>query len=234
MTQIKPIAFIHARGGSKRIPRKNIKDFLGKPVIAYAIEAALNSGVFSKVIISTDDTEIADIAVQYGAECLYMRSSELANDTATTDAVFINDIKTIRAQGFEFNHACCIYGTSVFLKSEYLKQAYDMFDKDTQTVMSITEYDFSIFRAFLERDDGTIALREPQHRHTRSQDLSTAYHDAAQFYFVNVEKYLKSCQLFADANVRGVKIPNSSLVDIDTPDDWIRAEKYYKLLHDDK
>jgi pseudaminic acid cytidylyltransferase len=178
------IAFIHARGGSKRIPRKNIKDFFGKPAIAYPIKAALDSGVFDQVIISTDDQEIADIAVKYGAQCHYMRPAELANDMATTDAAFQYDVATMRDQGVEFDYACCIYGMSIFLESEYFKKAYDAISTrdDIGSVISVTEYDFSIFRALVENENGCLQMREPEYRLTRSQNLPDAYHDAALFY----------------------------------------------------
>lgn len=231
----KAIAFVHARGGSKRIPRKNIKDFFGKPAIAYPIQAALDSGVFDHVVISTDDQEIADIAVKYGAECHYMRPDELANDTATTDAAYSNDIKTMQDLGYEFDYACCIYGTSIFLEPQYLKQAYETVkENNLHSAVSMTDFDFPIQRAFMQKDNGTIYLREPEFRLTRSQDLEPAYHDAALFYFMTVEKYMNNIRLFADDDTQGVHIPHYKIVDIDTPDDWIRAEMMYEALQKTK
>ncbi len=228
----KVIAFIHARGGSKRIPRKNIKDFFGKPAIAYPIQAALDSGVFDHVVISTDDQEIAYIAVKYGAQCHYMRPDELANDTATTDEVFQYDVRTMREKGFEFDYACCIYGTSIFLEPEYLKDAAQTISTrdDIGSVISVTEYDFSIFRALVENDKGCLQMREPEHRLTRSQDLPIAYHDAALFYFVPVENYMKEGKVYSEKGIRPAKIPHYKVVDIDTPDDWARAEMMYESL----
>jgi N-acylneuraminate cytidylyltransferase len=230
------IAFIHARGGSKRIPRKNIKDFCGQPAIAYPIQAALESGVFDQVIVSTDDEEIAAVAREHGAQTPYMRPAELADDYATTDQVFLNDIKTMQAQGAEFTHAVCIYATSIFLKAEHLCAAVERLksDDDIHAVISVTEYDFPIYRAFIENENGEMVMREPEYRMTRSQDLPPAYHDAAQFYGVNVEKYLNEGKVFADAGVQSIKIPNSEIVDIDTPDDWVRAEYIYKAMRDSK
>jgi pseudaminic acid cytidylyltransferase len=232
----KSIAFIHARGGSKRIPRKNIKDFLGAPAISYPIKAALDSGVFDHVVISTDDQEIADIAVTYGAECYYMRPAELANDTATTDEVFQYDVHTMREKGFEFDYACCIYGTSIFLEPEYLKDAARTISTrdDIGSVISVTEYDFSIFRALVENDKGYLQMREPEYRLTRSQDLPDTFHDAALFYFVPVENYLKEGRVYPEKGMTSCKIPHYKVVDIDTPDDWTRAEMMYEALQKTK
>lgn len=226
------LAFIHARGGSKRIPRKNIRDFCGKPAIAYPIEAAIKSGVFDHVIISTDDDEIAETAQKYGAEIFYKRPDDLSNDTATTDQVFIYDIETMR-QEMDFGYACCIYGTSIFLEPAYLKQAYETLKKrpDIGTVLSVTEYDFSIFRALIENEKGLLTMREPAYRLTRSQDLPDAYHDAAQFYFVDVDNYVQEKKVYSDKGLMPAKIPHYKVVDIDTPDDWIRAEMMYQAMH---
>lgn len=228
----KSIAFIHARGGSKRIPRKNIKRFHGKPLIAYPIETALNSGVFDKVIVSTDDQEIADIAVQYGATVPQLRPDHLANDTATTDEVFIHDIQT-ELKKDSFDYACCIYGTSAFLKSCYLREAHEILQDNSEacSVISVTEYDFSIYRALVKDENNYLQMREPEYRLTRSQDLQNAYHDAAQFYFVPVESYLKEGRVYPKTGMMCVEIPHSEVVDIDTPDDWRRAEIIYQSLH---
>lgn len=226
------IAFIHARGGSKRIPRKNIKDFYGLPAIAYPIQAALDSSVFSHVVISTDDQEIADIAVKHGAECHYMRPAELSNDKATTDEVFQYDVHTMREKGFEFDYACCIYGTSIFLEPQYLKDAAQTISirSDIGSVISVTEYDFSIFRALVENENGCLKMREPEYRLTRSQDLPDTYHDAALFYFVPVKNYMKEGKVYSEKGICPVKIPHYKVVDIDTPDDWVRAEVMYESL----
>lgn len=225
------IAFIHARGGSKRIPRKNIKSFHGKPLIAYPIETAIQSGLFSKVIVSTDDQEIADIAAQYGASVPQFRPDHLANDLATTEDVLLYDVETELKNG-AFDFACCIYGTSVFLEPQYLEDAMNTLnnDKTTHSVVSITEYDASIFRAFLENSVGYIQMREPENRLKRSQDLPVAYHDAAQFYLVNVPSFIQNPRLFSEHSTKSVKIPHNKVVDIDTPDDWVRAEMMYNML----
>jgi pseudaminic acid cytidylyltransferase len=225
------IAFIHARGGSKRIPRKNIKMFHGKPLIAYPIETALQSGIFDKVIVSTDDQEITDIALQYGAQVPELRPDELANDTATTDQVFIHDIQQ-ELKNNAFDYACCIYGTSVFLEQDYLTKALNTLgtDKNVHSVNSMTDYDFSIFRSLKQNDEGFISFLNPEYRTTRSQDLPDAYHDAAQFYFVNVQSYLKNPKVFSEGATKAVHIPAYKVVDIDTPDDWVRAEMAYKAI----
>jgi len=232
----KSVAFIHARGGSKRIPRKNIKSFLGKAAIAYPIEAAIKSDIFDEVIISTDDQEIANIAVKYGAKQYYLRPAELSNDIATTDQVFQYDIQAMLNEGHEFNHACCIYGTSIFLKPEFLEQAYSLLqnNNNAHSVISTTEYDFSIYRALIKGDLGHLSMREPHHRLTRSQDLPEACHDAAQFYFVPVKNYLKEGRVYPANGMMSVQIPFNQVVDIDTPDDWIRAEVLYKILQQEQ
>tara|TARA_B100001750_G_scaffold185970_1_gene155099 strand:- start:539 stop:1252 length:714 start_codon:yes stop_codon:yes gene_type:complete len=226
----KCVAFIHARGGSKRIPRKNIKDFCGKPAISYPIETALNTGVFDEVIISTDDAEIADIAVKYGAKQYYVRPANLSNDIATTDEVFQYDIKTMREKGCDFDHACCIYGTSIFLEETHINQACKIFaaHENAKSVISVTEYDFPIYRALIKNDVGQLVMREPEYLLTRSQDLPDTYHDAAQFYFLKVDDYLKNKKIYADNGLFSVEIPNSKVIDIDTPEDWIKAEGIYK------
>ncbi len=232
----KAIAFIHARGGSKRIPRKNIKEFYGAPAISYPIKAALDSGVFDEVVISTDDAEIAKIAVEAGAKHHYIRPDDLSNDTATTDAVFQYDVQYMRDQGYEFDYACCIYGTSIFLEPEYLKNAYDTLCKrdDIGSVISVTEYDFSIFRALVQNENGCLEMREPQYRLTRSQDLPDTYHDAALFYFVLVENYLSEGKVYSEKGICPAVIPHYKVVDIDTPDDWVRAEIMYEALQKTK
>lgn len=222
------IAVILARGGSKRIPDKNKRLFCGKPILSYPIKAALESDVFSDVIVSTDCPLIADIAKEHGANVPALRPRDLADDHATTDQVLQYEINASRKRGIEFDYACCLYGSSPFVRPQFLQEGMQIIQSTHATAaFTVTQYSYPIHRAFKVADTGRLALVWPEHRHTRSQDMLKAYHDAGQFYWVNVEKYLKEQYLFSDDAVP-IILPNWLVHDIDTLDDWRRAELIFE------
>jgi len=223
------VAIIHARGGSKRIPRKNIKDFHGKPAIAYPIDAALRSGVFDRVVVSTDDEEIMEVSRAYGAEAPYKRSPDLADDIAPTDNVLIKDIQILKKECV-LENVCCIYGTSVFLQAQYLIDAQKKLTQGSyDSIVSVTDFDFHPLRGFTEDEQGNVAMMFPEYRYTRSQDLPKMFHDAGQFYFVKVGDFLSKGKVFSE-NMGVYHIPHHMVADIDTMEDWYRAEMIYKLI----
>lgn len=219
------IAIITARGGSKRIPRKNVKNFMGKPMLAYAISAAIDSGVFVEVMVSTDDSEIADIAVKYGAEVPFMRSEKTSNDFATTADVLYEVKEEYKKLGKEFDTICCIYPCVPFLTGKILRDAYETFKKSGRKALTpVVKYSFPIQRAFKVNDKGCIEYREPEFALARSQDLEPMYHDVGMFYFSSDNKGLQ------DGCVPYV-MDETVVQDIDTLDDWKLAEMKYKVLH---
>ena len=226
----KCVAIITARGGSKRIPRKNIKSFLGSPIIKYSIEAALNANCFDEVIVSTDDKEIADIAVSLGAKVPFMRSSENSNDFASTADVISEVIIELEKNDYFFKYACCIYPTAPFITSSILEKAYYMLkDNNADSVIPIVRFDFPILRSF-KLEKGIIKMNWPEYMNSRSQDLEPAYHDSGQFYFLKVESFKTTKKLFTD-NSLGLEIPESEVQDIDTLEDWKVAEMKYVFLN---
>jgi pseudaminic acid cytidylyltransferase len=225
------VAIIPARGGSKRIPKKNIKPFHGKPLISYSIEVALKSNLFDHVLVSTDSKEISDIAINAGAEVPFTRSQELSDDYSTTDAVFIDSIDWVQKNWGACDEACCIYPTAPLLEVEYLENGLEELIKhQAVSAFSVTNYDYSIWRSFKMNDQGRLELNWPEMKTKRSQDLDDAYHDAGQFYWVNIEKYMKEKSLFSQNSVP-VLIPRHKVQDIDTPEDWIMAERLYQITN---
>ena len=218
--QNRALCVIPARGGSKRIPRKNVKDFLGKPLIAYSIEAALNSGVFERVIVSTDDAEIADVAVKFGAQVPFVRDAALSDDYATSsDAV----ADAARRLGGGYAHVCCLYATAPLIT------AYGKFkEAECEFLFSATEFDFPIQRAIRLGEDGAVSMFYPQFALTRSQDLERAYHDAGAFYFGRREAWLDKKPIFAPHS-RAFLLPRNLVCDIDTPEDFEFAQKLYRI-----
>jgi pseudaminic acid cytidylyltransferase len=226
------VAIITARGGSKRIPGKNIRPFLGKPIIAYSIEAAIGSGLFSEVMVSTDDKEIAAIAEQYGAKVPFLRSAENSDDFSTTADVLIEVLGDYARQGKQFTYACCIYPTAPFVTAEKLQTAYrKLTEQDADSVIPITAFSFPIWRSFkLEGDK--ISYNWEEFAPKRSQDLPKAYHDCGQFYFFHTERFLTGKKLVT-ANTLGIEVPETEVQDIDTPEDWKIAEIKYASLKKD-
>ncbi|MEJ8756749.1 pseudaminic acid cytidylyltransferase [Pontibacter sp. H259] len=224
------IAIIPARGGSKRIPRKNIKDFLGKPIIAYSIQTALESGLFDEVMVSTDDFEIADIAKKYGATVPFMRDAATADDHATTAAVLSEVLQNYTAQGKHYDIGCCIYPTAPLLTIASLQEAYQQLQtKNFATVFPVLKYSYPIWRS-LKIEDDKIALNWPEHLNSRSQDLPAAYHDAGQFYWFKTDRFLDTHKLFTD-NTGAIELQELEVQDIDTETDWKLAELKYKLIN---
>jgi len=218
------IAIIPARGGSKRIPRKNIKMFCGKPMIAWSIEAAKKSGVFDHIIVSTDDSEIARIARACGAEVPFMRPAELSTDHAGTTEVIAHATQWAIDQGLGVSAACCIYATAPFLQVEDLIFGLHALEAGRWAyAFSVTDFAAPVFRSFKLHEDGGVEMFFPEHFTTRSQDLPRALHDAAQFYWGLPSAWIEGKRIF-DRHSTGVVIPRWRVQDIDTPEDWERAE----------
>jgi pseudaminic acid cytidylyltransferase len=223
------LAIITARGGSKRIPRKNIKNFLGSPIIKYSIDAALSAGCFSEVMVSTDDEEIASLALSLGAKIPFMRSNENSNDFATTADVITEVLQMYKEEGKHFDYACCIYPTAPFVTGFKLTEAYRMLiEKNAETVVPVVSFGFPILRSF-KMEKGIIKMNWPEYMSTRSQDLPPSYHDCGQFYFIKTDLFLINKKLFSD-NSLGYEMPESEVQDIDTEEDWKVAEIKYTFL----
>lgn len=227
---MKSIAIIPARGGSKRIPRKNIKDFLGKPVIAYSIEAALQSGIFDIVMVSTDDDEIADTARRYGADVPFMRSEKTANDFATTNDVIQEVLAEYSSRGEEFDIVACIYATAPFISSCRLREGYRMVvEKECEAVLPGVEFSYPVQRSLVIKD-GIASMAWPEYRYSRSQDLEKHYHDAGQFYFYTRD-FLRKGYGLGEGLTRLLILPELEVQDLDNDTDWALAEIKYKILH---
>ncbi|MGJ8681847.1 pseudaminic acid cytidylyltransferase [Paraglaciecola sp.] len=222
------LAVIPARGGSKRIPGKNIKIFAGKPLIAYSIQAAIDSGEFEKVLVSTDSEEVADIARNYGAEVPFLRPENLSNDFVGTTPVTRHAIEYCKENFFEPDYCCCIYATAPFLTASSIKQGIDYLRQDPakKFAFSVTSFPFPIQRALKTSSDGIVPMY-PEYIGKRSQDLEEAFHDAGQFYWGKADAYLQGGRMFAPHSVP-VVLPRHLVQDIDTPEDWQRAELMYK------
>lgn len=225
----KSVAIITARGGSKRIPGKNIKNFLGKPIICYSIEAAKASGIFDTVMVSTDDTGIAEVARQAGAEVPFLRSAATSNDFATTAEVLTEVLTQFKANGDTFQYSCCIYPTAPFVTAEKLKSAFELLLKNNaDSVIPVTRFSFPIWRSF-KMNDGRLAYNWPENALKRSQDLPPSFHDCGQFYFFDTEKFLTSKSLVTAATY-AIEVPESEVQDIDNEEDWKIAEIKYSFL----
>lgn len=229
---MKTIAIITARGGSKRIPKKNIKDFCGKPIIAYSIEAAVKSEVFDKVMVSTDDEEIAAIAVNFGAEVPFLRSQETSDDFATTADVINEVLKEYENRGQNFDYFACIYPTAPFITCLKLKSAMaNMLEQKADGLVSVTKFSFPPQRAFVIRN-GELTYQYPQYERTRSQDLEPIYHDCGQFYFCSCNSFMKYHSMIVPHSVPFV-ISEEEVQDIDTMSDWMIAEAKYRVYQND-
>ncbi|PTX19978.1 N-acylneuraminate cytidylyltransferase [Pontibacter mucosus] len=227
---MKSLAIIPARGGSKRIPRKNIRPFLDKPIIAYSIEAALKSGLFAEVMVSTDDEEIARVAQEYGASVPFLRSREASDDFATTAQVLEEVLIQYKAQGKSFEVACCLYPTAPFVTAALLQESYTRLSEgDFDTVFPVLKYSYPIWRS-LKVEQGKAVMNWPEHLSSRSQDLPAAFHDAGQFYWFRVDRFLKDKRLFT-GNSGVIELSELEAQDIDSETDWKLAELKYKLLH---
>ena len=224
------VAIIPARGGSKRIERKNIKPFAGKPIIAYSISAARKSGLFSRILISTDDPEIASIGAIYGAEAPFLRPDDLADDQTPTAPVLIHALKWLAQRHHHPRYFCCIYGTAPFLNPDDLQAGFQRLQEtDALSVFAVTAFGYPIFRALHKEKDGRVSMIWPEHALTRSQDLPEAYHDAGQFYWGRTEGFLAEQTLFSSDSYPLI-MPRSRVVDIDTPEDWEIAERLFNAL----
>ena len=222
------IAIITARGGSKRIPRKNIKNFLGKPIISYSISAALNSRIFDEVMVSTDDDEIADIAIKYGARVPFFRSSANSDDFSTTADVLSEVLAQYHAQNQFFKFCCCIYPTAPFVNVKKLKDGLRLLEETgADSVFPVTIFGYPIQRA-LKMAGNRLQMIDSQYLNSRSQDLSPAYHDAGQFYWFDISRFQVTGRLFSDYSVP-IIVPELEVQDIDTAQDWKLAELKYKL-----
>lgn len=225
----KNIAIIPARGGSKRIPHKNIRSFCGKPILSYSIDAALSSNIFDEVMVSTDDEDIAHIARKYGANVPFMRRKETAGDYASTNDVLMEVLDEYEKRGETFDRMCCIYPTAPFVTAEKLACAIELLEeKNAQQVFPVVAYSFPPQRCNIIDAKGCIEYRFPQYRMTRSQDLEPWYHDAGQFYCYDVEKYI-ACDGICTENIPLI-VSELEVQDIDNESDWKLAEMKYQLM----
>jgi len=224
------IAVIPARGGSKRIPRKNIRMFCGKPIIAYSISAAQQTGLFDQVVVSTDDEEIASVAREFGATTPFVRPKELADDFTGTNAVVKHAVAWFNAQSNDVVHACCLYATAPLLQARFITEGYEALSRSNAAfAFSVTSYAFPIQRALRVTPEGRVDAIYPEHRMTRSQDLEHAYHDAGQFYWGTARAFLEDLPVFAPHSI-GVILPRHLVQDIDTLEDWDQAELMYRAI----
>ena len=224
------LAVIPARGGSKRIPRKNIKLFCGKPMIAWSIEAAQRAGLFDRIVVSTDDEEIAIIARKCGADAPFVRPAELSDDHTGTAPVIAHAIEWHRTRGFDPLEICCIYATAPFLRSEDINFGKEILERSkADFAFSVTSYAFPIQRAVKLREDGRIEMFNPSQFELRSQDLPEAFHDAGQFYWGTRDAWLSGTPIFGPKSAP-VFLPRYRVQDIDTPEDWVQAELMMEVL----
>jgi len=224
------IAVIPARGGSKRIPRKNIKLFFGKPMIAWSIEAAKLSGYFDRIIVSTDDQEIAEVAKEWGADVPFMRPEELSNDFVGTTPVVAHATLWALSQGINVDAVCCLYATAPFVQTIDIEQGLALLESNNSAfAISVTTFAAPVFRAFTECMDGGVKMIFPEHYVTRSQDLPIALHDAGQFYWGRPSAWIEGKNGFG-RDTSTVKIPRWRVQDIDDEDDWMRAELLAPLI----
>lgn len=223
---MKNLAIIPARGGSKRIPRKNIKDFLGKPIIAYSIEAAIKSELFDEVMVSTDDKEIAEIAKKYGASVPFMRSEKTANDYAVLADVIEEVTEMYSAKDIKFDYICCILATSPLITQDIIKAGLrELIIKNADSVRPVVRFGYPIQRAFFLGENGSVHMFNPKYAQARSQDLVPAFHDAGIFYWMKAEKGLKGEKRY------GFEISEMNSQDIDNEVNWTMAELKFKLLN---
>jgi pseudaminic acid cytidylyltransferase len=230
MPNKKVLAIIPARGGSKRIPRKNIKDFLGQPIMKYSIDAVIKSKCFDEVMVSTDDREIAKIAVECGAKVPFFRSDKNSDDEATTADVIAEVLLEYKKKGINYDYVCCLYATAPFSTPEELIKAKEMLEKsNADSVFPVIAFGFPVQRSFKIDESGKLKMNWPKNINIRSQDLKTIYHDAGQFYFLNVDKFLKNKKIFSE-NSMPIVVSESEAQDIDNEQDWKIAELKYRIM----
>lgn len=229
MKEDRIIAIITARGGSKRIPRKNIKNFLGRPIIEYSIESALEAGIFDQVMVTTDDEEIAEIARRAGAKVPFLRSAKNSNDHAGTGDVLVEVLNQYKELGENFTHVCCIYPTAPFITAKKLREGFHVLKElGGSQLTPVVAYSFPPQRAFVVREH-KLEMLQPEHRLTRSQDLEPVFHDCGQFYFYRVDKLLEGNGVIVD-NIVPFVMPELEVQDIDNETDWKLAELKYQLM----
>ena len=224
------IAIIPARGGSKRIPRKNIRSFLGKPIISYSIEAAIKSKIFEKIIVSTDDEEIADISKEYGAETPFIRPTEISDDYTGTHEVIGHAVSRLTEMGMDFEYVCSIYPTAPLIQKDDLIEGFNIIKSGHwESVFAATTFNYPILRSFRKKKSGGLEMFFPEYYSSRSQDLPEALHDAGQFYWAKPEIWMEKPKGFHD-KATVVLLPNWRVIDIDNLEDWKKAEIIYKNL----
>ena len=224
------IAIITARGGSKRIPRKNIKEFCGLPIIAYSIKAALDSKIFDEVMVSTDDEEIASIAKKYGAKVPFLRSAKNSDDFATTADVLKEVLDEYKKMGKEFDYLACIYPTAPFVTANKISEAFSILsNSDAGSIMTVTKYSFPPQRSLVIRN-GVIKYQYPEYAKARSQDLEPIFHDCGQFYICRTDAFIKDGSVITNKTM-GYEISEEEVQDIDNISDWNIAEVKYKTIH---
>lgn len=223
------ICIITARGGSKRIPKKNIREFCGKPMLAYSIHAAIDSGIFDEIMVSTDDREIASIACGYGAKVPFMRSDSTSGDYATTSDVLKEVLDSYACLGKKFDVMCCLYPTAPFVRGSELQNAAKMIENGADSVIPVTSYDFPPLRGFTFSPNGGLEHAFPEYAFVRSQDLPEMVHDCGRFYFAKTEAYEKAGSFMTD-KTQALRIPRKFVQDIDTLEDWEIAEQKYMAM----
>lgn len=228
------LCIIPARGGSKRIPRKNIRDFHGKPIIAYTIEAAISSNIFDEIIVSTDDEEIGNISIKYGAKVPFYRSEKNSSDFATTVDVIKEVIEYYQTKKLSFDNICCCYPTAPFISGERLIEGFQKLkNKNINTVFPILEFSYPVLRSLNLDENNMVSMNWPEHLNSRSQDLPKAYHDAGQWYWIKSEKFIKTNKIIGQ-NSFGLILKELEAQDIDNETDWKLAELKYELLQNIK
>ncbi len=230
---MKRIAIITARGGSKRIPRKNIKEFCGKPILAYSIRAAVESGMFDTVMVSTDDEEIAEIGKQYGAEVPFYRSEYTSGDYATTNDVLLEVLEEYEKRGESFDMACCLYPTAPFVTADRIGEAVRLLEaSDAETLIPVVAFSYPIQRSMVIREE-RLVFAQPEFLDSRSQDLEKHYHDAGQFYVFRTAAFRKNRKLMV-GDILPMELSELEVQDIDNETDWALAEQKYNFLHSEK
>lgn len=229
---MKAVAIITARGGSKRIPRKNIREFNGEPIIAYSIEAAIESGMFDEVMVSTDDEEIAEISRKYGAKVPFMRSEKTSSDTATTADVLLEVFEEYEKRGMTFDYACCLYPTAPFVTGAKVKDAFEkLVESGADSIVPLTEFSYPPQRGLFIDDAGKVKMLHPEYATTRSQDLQKQYHECGQFYIFKVDEFKIQQDTTMENSIPYI-IDQVATQDIDNESDWVLAELKYNFLKD--